>query len=136
MSIFIGVLLLIIFSALSLTLFFIMLWAKGWPKVKIRILNESIEEFKYNEKTFYLPTISYEYEYNGTKFNSNNLSLFGSKRFSSREDANEHLGFDNAFVCPIAPNFSYIYQSSALRVGFVILFFISMTISVVAILIS
>ncbi len=129
MNIVMAALILAMLGIISLALFLIMAWARSWPKVGIRIEHESIEDFTHNGRTLYLPAVSYTYEYNGVKFNSNSLSLFGSKRFSSRDEAEELLKFDSAFVCPVVPKISYLYQSATLRAGFIILFFSSISIS-------
>ena len=129
MNIVTALLLLAMLGIISLILFLIMIWARNWPKVRIGIEDESIENFTHNGKNFYLPAVSYTYEYDGVIFNSSSLSLFGSKRFSSRKKAEELLEFDSAFVCPVLPQFSYVYQSATLRTGFIILFFASISIS-------
>lgn len=102
----------LVFSLVFFLVFTIYLWSFKWPKYQGAIESFFLEELELNDKPIWKPKVKYSYKVDDKKIYSTRLSLFGSRMYKKKEEA-ELFDYSkgakaDVYVCPFTSNISFL----------------------------
>lgn len=112
-------------GCLAFILFLMLIWSNSWPITAGKLLNSATRMVRINGRDHYQLNVSYVFEAEGSRYESQAIKFLGGGLHKSEADAIELLrGLDKDSLtvryCPARPTWSYLRPNKTLMIGMLV----------------